>query len=42
MFFAHEYVTWKDWWRVGFVISVINLTVWSTVGFSWWKLLGIW
>lgn len=42
MFFSHEYVSWKDWWRVGFVISVINLTVWSTVGFSWWKLLGIW
>ncbi|MBL8230055.1 MAG: DASS family sodium-coupled anion symporter [Bryobacterales bacterium] len=42
MFFAHEYVTWKDWWRVGFLMSVINLTVWSTVGFLWWKLLGIW
>lgn len=42
MFFAHEYVTWKDWWRVGFFMSVINLTVWSTVGFLWWKLLGIW
>ncbi|MCS7026491.1 MAG: anion permease [Bryobacteraceae bacterium] len=42
MFFAHEYVSWKDWWRIGLLISGVNLTIWSTVGFLWWKLLGLW
>ncbi|MFN7921905.1 MAG: DASS family sodium-coupled anion symporter [Bryobacteraceae bacterium] len=42
MFFAHEYVPMKAWWKVGFVMSVVNLAVWSTVGFGWWKLIGYW
>jgi divalent anion:Na+ symporter, DASS family len=42
MFFAHDYVPLKMWWRVGFVVSLVNLLVWSTVGFGWWKLVGIW
>ncbi len=42
MFFAHDYVSFKDWWRVGFVVSLVNLTIWTTIGFGWWKVLGIW
>ena len=42
MFFAQDYVSFKDWWRVGFVVSVVNLLIWSTIGFGWWKLIGIW
>jgi divalent anion:Na+ symporter, DASS family len=42
MFFAHEYVSLKKWWLVGFVTSLVNLAVWSTIGFAWWKLIGIW
>ena len=42
MFFAHEYVGIGRWFRVGFVVSVVNLAIWSTVGFAWWKLIGIW
>lgn len=42
MFFAHEYVSFKKWWMVGFVTSLVNLAIWSTVGFAWWKLIGIW
>ena len=42
MFFAHDYVSLKRWWKVGFLASLLNLTVWSTVGFAWWKLLGVW
>lgn len=42
MFFAQEYVTFKDWWRVGFVVSLVNIGIWATIGFAWWKLLGIW
>jgi DASS family divalent anion:Na+ symporter len=42
MFFAHGYVSLKMWWKVGFVMSLVNLTIWSTIGFAWWKLIGMW
>lgn len=42
MFFAQGYVPFKTWWRVGFVVSLANLAIWSTFGFGWWKLIGVW
>ncbi len=42
MFYAHEYVPFKTWWKVGAVVSVVNIAIWSTAGFAWWKLIGIW
>jgi DASS family divalent anion:Na+ symporter len=42
MFFAQNYVPLKRWWQVGAVVSVANLLIWGTVGFGWWKLIGIW
>lgn len=42
MFFAQGYVSLKQWWKVGFVVSLANIAIWTIVGFSWWKLLGIW
>jgi DASS family divalent anion:Na+ symporter len=35
-------VTLKTWWRIGFVISLVNLAIWCTAGFAWWRLLGFW
>lgn len=42
MFFAQGYVSFERWWRVGFVVALANLAIWSTIGFAWWKLIGIW
>jgi DASS family divalent anion:Na+ symporter len=42
MFFAQGYVTFGAWWRIGFIVSLATLFIWSTVGFLWWKYLGIW
>ncbi len=42
MFFAQGYTTMSMWWKVGFVVSVANIAIWSTIGFAWWKLLRIW
>jgi DASS family divalent anion:Na+ symporter len=42
MFYATDYVSFKMWWKVGFIASVANLLIWSTIGFGWWKLIGIW
>lgn len=42
MFFATGYVSFPQWWKIGFLASLVNLAIWSTVGFAWWKLLGMW
>ena len=42
MVLAQGYVTLRDWWTVGFVVSLVNIAIWLTVGFGWWKLLGFW
>jgi DASS family divalent anion:Na+ symporter len=42
MFFAHDYVSFRKWWTIGFVASLANLAIWSTIGFGWWKLIGLW
>jgi DASS family divalent anion:Na+ symporter len=42
MFFATGYVSFQKWWKIGFIVSLANLAIWSTVGFAWWKLIGIW
>ena len=40
--FAENYVSVGEWWKVGFVVSIVNLVVWLTIGFAWWKFLGFW
>jgi DASS family divalent anion:Na+ symporter len=40
--YSANYVTFGEWWRAGFAVSIVNLVVWLTVGFAWWKFLGYW
>lgn len=40
--FAYRYVDLKQWWLVGFVLSVVYLLIWGVVGGLWWSWLGIW
>jgi divalent anion:Na+ symporter, DASS family len=40
--YSQNYVTFGEWWRTGFVVSVANLLIWLTVGFAWWRWLGFW
>ncbi len=42
IYFAAGYVSQRTWWRLGLVASVVNLTIWLTVGLLWWRLLGYW
>jgi divalent anion:Na+ symporter, DASS family len=42
MFFAQNYVSFANWWRIGFIVSLVNIAIWSTVGFAWWRLIGVW
>jgi len=40
--FGVGYVSFADWWRVGFIVSLVNVAIWLTIGFAWWKALGFW
>lgn len=40
--FGSGYVGLGLWWRVGFVMCVIELLIYAVVGNLWWKVLGLW
>lgn len=40
--FGSGYTTLAEWWKCGFVMSVVLIIVWVLVGAAWWKLLGYW
>ena len=42
VYFGAGYVSQGRWWRVGFIMSLINVVVWLGVGMLWWKVLGWW
>jgi DASS family divalent anion:Na+ symporter len=42
VYFGAGYVKQGDWWRIGFLISIVNLVIWMGVGMWWWKLIGLW
>jgi len=42
IFFNAGYVEQGTWWRLGFIVSVINLVIWAGLGSMWWKILGLW
>jgi DASS family divalent anion:Na+ symporter len=42
IYFGAGYVAQGTWWKVGFMISIVNLVIWVGLGSIWWKLLGLW
>ena len=40
--FGTGYVELGPWWRMGLLISVVNIVIWVGVGGLWWKVLGLW
>jgi DASS family divalent anion:Na+ symporter len=40
--FGSDFVDVGTWWKLGFVVSVVNIAIWLGVGGVWWKVLGIW
>ena len=40
--FGSKYVDLVSWWRVGSIVSVVNILVWMGIGSLWWKALGLW
>ncbi|UYL08044.1 anion permease [Bdellovibrio sp. SKB1291214] len=35
------YVDLKDWWKIGFIFSIVYIIIWMGLGAAWWKVLGI-
>lgn len=42
IYFGAGYIQQKDWWRIGFFSSLINVVIWLGIGAIWWKVLGLW
>jgi DASS family divalent anion:Na+ symporter len=40
--FGTGYVSHGTWWRIGFLMSLVNIAIWLAVGLPWWKLWGLW
>lgn len=35
VFFGSGYVVMADWWKSGFIISMVNIVIWLGVGGLW-------
>ena len=42
VYFGLGYVSQADWWKVGFLISILILIIWVGIGMLWWKAIGYW
>ncbi len=42
VWFGAGYVALTDWWKLGAVISVVNVIIWLGIGGLWWKVIGLW
>ncbi|MGH7656464.1 MAG: DASS family sodium-coupled anion symporter [Gemmatimonadaceae bacterium] len=42
IYFGAGYITQRDWWRLGLLVSLATITIWGVTGLAWWKLLGWW
>jgi DASS family divalent anion:Na+ symporter len=42
VYFGLGYVSQTSWWKIGFLISMVNLVIWLGIGLLWWKLVGLW
>jgi divalent anion:Na+ symporter, DASS family len=42
VYFGSGYVTQAVWWRLGFIVSLLNIVLWLGIGPLWWKVLGLW
>lgn len=40
--YGSGYTTLGEWWKTGFVMSVINLLIFVIIGAIWWRFLGYW
>ena len=42
IYYALGYSNTRQWFRAGFVISIVHIITWMVFGLLWWKILGWW
>jgi DASS family divalent anion:Na+ symporter len=42
IYFGTGYVKQTNWWTIGWLASIVNISIWSVIGLIWWKILGWW
>ena len=42
IFYGAGYSSQGKFWRIGFVMSVINVAIFIFIGGAWWKVIGLW
>lgn len=42
IYYSLGHNTSQQWFRIGFIISLVHITIWLGVGLLWWKVLGWW
>lgn len=40
--FGAGYVDIGTWWKLGLLVSAVNVAIWLLLGGLWWKVLGLW
>ena len=40
--YGSNFVTMTEWWKAGFIMSVVEILIFATIGLAWWKVLGHW
>ncbi|AUJ31662.1 MAG: anion permease [Liquorilactobacillus nagelii] len=42
IYFGSGYVKQTDWWRMNFILGLVYIVLWLSIGTIWTKILGIW
>ena len=42
IYYNAGFVDLGTWWKLGLLVSFVNIIIWFGVGFLWWKVLGLW
>ena len=42
VYFGSGYLEMGVWWKLGALLSVVNISIWMIVGGLWWRLIGLW
>lgn len=42
IYFGAGYIPQGTWWKIGFIMSVVNMIIFIGLGGAWWKMLGLW
>ena len=42
IYFGAGYIPQGTWWKIGFIMSVVNMIIFIGLGGVWWKMLGLW